>query len=378
MLQPRTIEELAACVATAKEPFELLGAGTKRRLGRPVVATPLSLASFNRVIAYEPEELILEAGAGITLSEIDKLLQQRQQMLAFEPPDFSKLLGSKHAGTLGGTLACNLSGPRRISAGAARDHVLGIRGVNGSGEIFKSGARVVKNVTGYDVPRLMAGSYGTLAALTAIIFKVLPKPETELTLQSVAQDAGAALTLMTMAMQSSCEVSGAAFVPGTGVFLRLEGIPLSIAYRAGKLRALLALPCEHLDAAASRQVWASIRDAAALKAPLTDTIWRISLAPQEAPRVVDELQRHFSFRYILDWAGGLLWLTHATGENHASLIRQSASPGAATLFRADEEARQTMAVFPPLPSAHAALSLRLKQSFDPKGLFNPGRMVQGA
>jgi len=211
-------------VRDARSPFEVIGTGSKRALGRPITATPLDLSKFNSIIAYEPEELILEAGAAAKLSEIQKLLARQNQVLSFEPPDFSNILGSKHSGSLGGVLACNLSGPRRIKAGAARDHVLGLSGVSGRGEIYQAGARVVKNVTGYDVPRLMAGSYGTLSCFTSIIFKVQPKPEVEITLHMKCKTSAEALALMTLGQQSSCEVSSAAFVPEQGVYLRLEGI----------------------------------------------------------------------------------------------------------------------------------------------------------
>jgi glycolate oxidase FAD binding subunit len=376
MLRPKTASDLAGLVREAKAPFELVGTGTKRALGRPTNMQMLDLSAFNAILAYEPEELILDVGAAVRLKDIERLLTSKNQMLAFEPPDFSKLLATKQAGTLGGALACNLSGPRRIKAGAARDHVLGITAVNGQGEIFKSGARVVKNVTGYDVPRLMAGSYGTLAAFTSIIFKVLPRPETEMTLLSQARDDAAALTLMTMALQSPCEVSAAAFLPGRGVALRLEGIPASITYRRDKLANLLSFPSEILNGKDSAALWVNVRDVEALAAKPDDHIWRISVAPQETPHVIAQLKRQFTFRHLLDWGGGLIWLAHEAGTDHSAAVRQAAAPGHATLFHADAETRAQLEVFQPLPPPLAALTSRVKQAFDPKGLFNPGRMYR--
>ncbi len=376
MLRPKTASDLAGLVREAKAPFELVGTGSKRALGRPMNAQALDLSAFNTILAYEPDELILDVGAAVKLKDIQKLLASKNQMLAFEPPDFSKLLTTKHAGTLGGALACNLSGPRRIKAGAARDHVLGITAVNGQGEIFKSGARVVKNVTGYDVPRLMAGSYGTLAAFSSIIFKVLPRPETEMTSLLKARDDASALALMTTALQSHCEVSAAAFLPGRGVALRLEGIPASITYRRDKLADLLATPSETLSAKESVALWIGVRDVEALAVKPGDQIWRISVAPQEAPRVIAQLKKQFSLQHLLDWGGGLIWLAHEASADHGIAIRQAAAPGHATLFRADAEARAQLEVFQPLPPPLASLTSRVKQAFDPKGLFNPGRMYR--
>jgi glycolate oxidase FAD binding subunit len=376
MLKPKTEKELAEIVVAASAPFEIIGAGTKRGLGRPVENSQLlDLSKFSTVNAYEPEELILDVGAGVKLSDIEKLISVKQQYLAFEPPDFSKLLGSKHGGTMGGLLACNLSGPRRIKAGAARDHVLGLQGVSGRGEIFKAGARVVKNVTGYDVPKLMAGSYGTLAALTSVIFKVLPKPEMEETLVISELDAEAAVHCMSLAMQSSNEVSGAAHIPGHGTFLRLEGIAPSIAYRRDKLAKLLNGKIGILNAKESAIRWRSIRDVIPLADDQTRMVWKISVAPSAAPAVIAKLKSQIDLRYFFDWAGGLIWLDVATEES--KIIRAAIGEGHATLVRAPESIRAQVDVFQPQQEALAALSARVKNSFDPKGLFNPGRMYRG-
>jgi glycolate oxidase FAD binding subunit len=374
--KPTSEVELAELVASATSPFEIIGTGTRRGIGRPAQdLKTLDLSKFSNVKAYEPEELILDVGTGTKLSDIEKLISAKQQYLAFEPPDFSKLLGSKHSGTMGGLLACNLSGSRRVKAGAARDHVLGLQGVSGRGEIFKAGARVVKNVTGYDVPKLMVGSYGTLAAFTSVIFKVLPKPETEETLVIAGLDDAAAVHCMSTAMQSSAEVSGAAHIPGQGTFLRLEGIAPSIAYRREKLMKLLDRKIEILAEKQSHLQWRSIRDVLPLADNQERMVWRISVAPNSAPALLVKLKSQFELRYFLDWAGGLIWLD--VGAERSKAIRAAVGEGHATLMRAPEQVRSQIEVFQPQPEALAALSARVKNSFDPKGLFNPGRMYRG-
>ena len=379
VLKPTTEEELADIVASASDPFEIIGTGSKRGLGRPVqAAQTLGLSGFNRIHAYEPEELSLEAGAGALLAEIEKLIGGRGQQLAFEAPDFSKLLGTGHSGTLGGLLACNLSGPRRIKAGAARDHVLGIRGVSGRGEIFKAGARVVKNVTGYDLPKLMANSHGTLAAFTSIILKVLPKPETEETIVLEGLDDAGAVAAMSLAMQSSCEVSGAAHVPGEGTYLRLEGIAPSVAYRRDALARKLGRPVQVLAATNSRAKWGAIRDVTRLADTMDRMVWRLSVTPSEAPGIMARLREKIDARYYFDWAGGLIWLdVPPTDDASAVFVRGAMTSGHAMLIRAPEAVRAHVEVFHPQAPALAALAARVKASFDPQHLFNPGRMYRG-
>lgn len=385
-LKPKGEAELVDMVQDAlagKTPLDLIGTGTKKGLGRPMqTAATLDLSGFSEVALYEPEELVITAGAGARLDDIRKLLDDKGQEFAFEPPDLSKLLGTDHAGTLGGMLACNLSGPRRLKAGAARDHILGIAGVSGRGEAFKGGGRVVKNVTGYDIPKLMASSYGTLAALTTVTFKALPKAESEetLVLEGLSdEDAGAA---MSFAMQSSCEVSGAAHLPaaladGTSkTFLRLEGVPPSIAYRRDKLAKLVTAPGSHLlSPDASRAQWSALRDVHPLTDPADRCIWRLSVPPSESARIVAELARRIEMDWFYDWAGGLVWLAvppHADAS--AEAIRAALTSGHATLIRADEGLRGRAQVFQPQSPALAALARRVKASFDPLGIFNPGRM----
>jgi glycolate oxidase FAD binding subunit len=373
---PTSEMELAKLVADATGPFEIMGTGTKRALGRPLQnLNVLDLSNFSDVKSYEPEELILDVGAGARLADVENMIAAKNQYFAFEPPDYSKLLGSKQSGTIGGMLACNLSGPRRIKTGAVRDHILGLSAVSGRGEIFKAGARVVKNVTGYDVPKLMAGSYGTLAAFTSLIFKTLPKPESEETLMIAGLDDARAVQCMSIALQSSAEVSGAAHIPQVGTFLRLEGIAPSIAYRRDQLVRLIGGKIDVLNAKESALQWRGIRDVMPLADHRTRMVWKISVTPSSAPSVIAQLQAQFELRYFYDWAGGLIWLDCEAEQSQT--IRAAIGEGHATLMRAPETIRTQMNVFQPQPAPLAALSMRVKNSFDPKGLFNPGRMYEG-
>jgi glycolate oxidase FAD binding subunit len=375
---PKLEAELAERISSGG-PFAVEGLGSKRGYGRVVDGFPvLSMAAFQGVAAYEPEELILEAGTATPLRVIQELLQAKNQMLAFEPPDYSHLWGSSHSGSLGGLLATGLSGPRRIKAGSARDHVLGVRGVTGRGEIFKAGARVVKNVTGYDMPKLMAGSFGTLAALTSVTFKVLPAPEMEETvLVSVREDAEA-LRVMSDALQSSAEISAAAHVPGEGTYLRFEGISVSVAARRDRFVSALKLNCEVINAEPSRRIWAKIRDCKAIVHDTTRALWRISVAPMQGAAVAAHIRSQSDARYFFDWGGGLLWMSlPASGDGGAALVRSAFTEGHATLFAGPEALRQRVDVFQPQAPTLAALTARVKSALDPLGKLNPGRMYGG-
>lgn len=379
VFRPTTEKELAERIASAEASFEVIGTGTKRALGHPVeAAARLDMSGFSGIIAYEPEELILDVAAGTKLADIEKLIGHSGQQLAFEPPDYSALLGSANSGTVGGLVACNLAGPRRIKAGAARDHILGVRGVTGAGDIFKAGARVVKNVTGYDLPKLLTGSWGTLAAMTSVILKVLPAPETEETVVLTGLDDVQAVNMMSLAMQSPCEVSSAAYVPGEAAYLRLEGIAPSVAYRRDQLAKMLKTPIEVLAAKSSAAKWRAIRDGAFFTDHAGHPLWKLSVAPSEAPSIIRGLKEKTDLRYVFDWAGGLVWLElPPAADAHASLIRGSFAGGHATLIRAPQETRANIDVFQPQPQALAALSARVKDSFDPRHILNPGRMYRG-
>jgi glycolate oxidase FAD binding subunit len=361
-IAPKSAQELADVIAGRNAPVEIIGSGTNRGLGRPLKGlAPLSMKAFAGIALYDPAELIIEAGAATPLAEIEKTLAAKNQQLAFEPPV---------GGTIGGAVACNLSGPRRIKAGALRDHLLMVEGVSGRGEVFKAGARVVKNVTGYDLPKLMAGSYGTLAALTSVTLKVMPKPETEATLIVPDQTIAAAVATMTAALQSPNEVSGAAHVPGTGTLLRIEGIGASVAFRMARLRHMF--PSGEL---AEASPWAAVRDHKGISGEIQ---WRISLPPSAAPAYLAALGEKLSFDVLLDWGGGLIWLSCKTAsDGHAASIRSLLPSGHATLVAAPDEVRARVPVFQPQPPALAALTRKVKEAYDPKGILNPGRMYEG-
>ena len=387
--RPKDESDLVAIVQQAlanEEPLELIGGGSKRGLGRPPqLPHVLDLGAFAGIVDYEPAELVLTAGAATPLSEIDVALDRSNQMLAFEPGDWRALLGTRgESPTLGGALACNLAGPRRIRQGAARDHFLGFKAVSGQGEAFKAGGRVVKNVTGYDLCKLMAGSYGTLAALTEVSIKVLPRPEATRTVAFVGLDVTRAVAAMTQALNASHEPTGVAYLPAdvapngkSMTAIRVEGPVPSVEARAGALRRELASfgNAEMLGDAASLTLWRDIRDVAPLAAMGDRAIWRISVTPSAAPAVIATLGRALDLRYFLDWGGGLIWLAVPPAQDGGvAAIRGAVGDGHATLIRASDALRAAVPVFQPQSSGVAALSARVKASFDPKRLFNRGRM----
>ncbi len=394
--------DVVAWAAAEERPLEIVGHASKRGIGRPVQAEhTLDLSALTGVTLYEPEELVLSARAGTPLSEIEMLLQDHGQMLAFEPMDFGPLFGhARGRGTIGGVLAANASGPRRIKAGAARDHILGIHAVSGRGEAFKSGGRVVKNVTGYDLSKGLAGSWGTLAVVTDLTFKVLPRPEAAATLVVGGLDDDTAVTALCEAMGTPWDVSGAAHLPESVVaeapdaafaaggraatLIRLEGFAASVAYRAEKLKALLSPLGEvaALETEASESVWRSVRDATPFDSN-TNPVWRVSVAPRAGPGVVAALADAHAIRYFYDWSGGLVWI-ETEAETHDALAREirmavaMAGGGHAILMRGSPALRNAVSPFEPQPAPLAALSRRLKEQFDPRGILNPGRMVAGA
>jgi glycolate oxidase FAD binding subunit len=376
-------------------PLEVVGHGSKRSIGRPAQTEhTLDLSGLAGITLYEPEELVLSARAGTPLAEIERLLAERGQELAFEPMDYGPLLGQAPGrGTIGGVLAANLSGSRRLKAGAARDHILGVNAVSGRGEAFKSGGRVVKNVTGYDLSKAMAGSWGTLAVLTDVTFKVLPKAETQTTLAVrglLDEDAAIAMAL---ALGSSAEVSSAAHIPenlagsiaggslagSSATLLRIEGFGPSVIYRSRALIDLLknAGPIDELAPDISRAVWRDVRDCIPFADGSERPVWRVSMTPGEAHKMVMALRMEAACDAFYDWQGGLVWLRMEADPEHETIRRllKQFGGGHATLVRASHALRAALPVFEPQPPALAALSARLRQEFDPKGILNPGRMV---
>ncbi len=400
-IKPRDRNDIEAAVRWALgdgKSLEIVGHGSKRAFGRPSQHdVTLDLSALSGVTLYEPQELVLSAKAGTPLAEIDAVLAAQGQALAFEPMDYGPVLGEPEGrSTVGGVVAANLSGPRRIKVGTVRDHFLGVTAVSGRGETFKSGGRVVKNVTGYDLCKLLAGSWGTLGVMTDVTLKVLPQPETEATLVLHGLNEREAVEAMTKAMGTSFDVSGAAHLPdylaarldGGGrsdaaTVLRIEGIRPSVAYRIEalerELRPIRAMA--KLDEAASRRLWRAIRDAKPLAADTeagSRPLWRISTSPAQGCEIVARISP--ASQLFFDWAGGLIWVAPpAAADCGAAAIRRAVAEvgGHATLVRGPAAARATEDVFQPGEDALAGLTKRVKESFDPKGVLNPGRMWAG-
>ncbi len=402
LISPKSEEELAAAIAeasAAQTPVEIYGAGSKRTVGRPLqTASSISTERLKGITLYEPNELVLSARAGTPLIEIEKALAKNDQELAFEPLDLGPMLGGGEGrGTIGAVFATNLSGSRRIQVGAARDHFIGMHAVNGRGELFKSGGRVMKNVTGYDLCRGLAGSWGTLAVMSEVTMKVLPKAQATRTLLFVGLTDEVAVDAMCSALGTPFEVSGAVHLHGdfarelidTDILrrtapvtaFRLENFEASVGYRVDRLAESLTAfgKVVELDGAASADFWRGMRTLKFLHES-QDPVWRISTAPTNGARVVTELSKRLECQAAYDWSGGLIWLqTTPSADAGASEVRRVLSElgGHATLIRADTALRSSVDVFHPMSSGVAVLSAKLKQSFDPVGILNPGRMYPG-
>jgi glycolate oxidase FAD binding subunit len=394
----KDVETAVQWAVSEAKSFEVLGHGSKSALGRPArTDARLDMSVYAGIILYEPEELVLSARAGTPLTEIAELLAQNGQELAFEPMDYGPLLGLKAGrGTIGGAVAANLSGPRRIRAGAARDHFLGVLAVSGRGESFRSGGRVVKNVTGYDLCKLLAGSWGTLAVLSEVTLKVLPRAPTEATLAIFGLDDATASRAMATAVGSPFGVSGAAHLPDylasrfdgltaaeATTVLRVEGVATAVSHCIDALKSAVTASGESkvLDQDQSQVLWRAIRDARPfwVGGDLGDrALWRVSTAPSRGCEIAAKISPSAQLYY--DWAGGLIWIAPwAASDGGAADIRTAVAQagGHANLVRAPAALRASVDPFQPEPSPLAALTKRVKQSFDPKGVLNPGRIWAG-
>jgi glycolate oxidase FAD binding subunit len=398
------VEAAVRAAVASEQPLEIVGHGSKRQVGHAMTTNAvLDVSALNAVTCYEPNELIITVQAGAPLDDVLSLIDSKNQEFAFEPMDTAALLGARSGrGTIGGMIGAGLAGPRRIKAGGVRDHLLGIHAVSGFGDSFKAGGRVVKNVTGYDLCKLLAGSWGTLAVMTEVTLKVMPKAETERTLVLGGLDDVAANRAMTAALGSPYDISGAAHVPGTVLktarsalaglatagkavtLLRLEGIAASVAHRASALAADLAPfgMAELIENAESATLWRDIRDVtpfAAGGALGAWPVWRIVCPPASGGAFGQALARETGGEVIYDWGGGLLWAALPPSvDAHAASLRQrlAAIGGHATLLRADEGTRRAVDVFHPQAKGVAALAERVRQSFDPKSIFNRGRLTR--
>jgi len=360
MISPSSEAALVDVIMGADAPFRVQGGGT-RPVGRPVEGAVLSSAAIAGIELYEPGAMTLVAKAGTPVAEIEKLLDGENQRLAFEPMDHRVLLGTNGEPTIGGVVAGNVSGPRRMQVGACRDHLLGVRFVDGSGEVISNGGRVMKNVTGYDLVKLMAGSRGTLGVLTQVSLKVMPKAEAVATVRVP----GAGIEAMTRAMSSPFDVSGAGLAAGDA-YLRIEGFEKSVAYRAEQLMSLVGGNLVKSD------IWEQIRDVTALKDHTC--VWRVCLRPSAVQTILDQM----SDKVVVDWAGGCLWI--GAGEEGALALHQKLQDmangaGHATLIKAPDSLRTEVSVFQPEVAPLAAISEGLRAKFDPRGILNPGLMA---
>ncbi|MGA3003191.1 MAG: glycolate oxidase subunit GlcE [Acetobacteraceae bacterium] len=384
---------IAGQIAAARDPLLIRGAGTKFGMLRPVQAAGMiSTAGLTGITLYAPKELIISARAGTPLHEIEAILAAHGQHLIAEPPDLSALLASPpNTQTLGGVVATNLSGPRRVAWGAMRDHVMGVRAVTGRGEVIHSGGRVLKNVTGLDLCKLLTGSHGTLGVMTEITLKVLPAPEAVGTIVIPGLEAEKAVAALSAALGSPYGVSGAAFLPAEAAswlpdriapgrsltLVRIEDFAASVAYRSAKLMAELDLfGAVILDDAASRKLWARVRDVRLLPVMNGEGIWRISVRPSSGPGVLRSVPGAVGY---LDWGGGMVWFAGAPTETTHRAIEAAAraAGGTWTLMRAPDALRSAVNVVPPEAAPLAAITRRVKRAMDPRGILNPGRIYSG-
>jgi glycolate oxidase FAD binding subunit len=395
----RDVAELIAWAVSEQNPLEIAGGGSKPIGHLGALDHRLDMTGFSGISLYEPEELVLRAGAGTPMVEIEAALKEHRQEMAFEPPDLSDLLGRPRATpTLGGVLASNLSGPRRIKAGAARDHFLGVEAVSGRGEFFKSGGRVVKNVTGYDMCKVLAGSWGTLAVMCEVTIKVLPASPASVTVVLPGNDPDLALAAVTRAMMSDCEPTGAAFLPrklakrsgiedisglkNGVILLRLEGIKPSVTYRANKLKRLLAEfgKTELVPKTKSARLWREIGNVGLFANTRKRAIWKISTVPGEGAACLKALDEITGAEGYFDWAGGLIWVsvpakTDAAADKLRGIL--AGTTGHATLIAAAGELSENTEIFQPLAPGVMHLTARVKDGFDPARVLNPGRMYAG-
>ncbi len=360
-MNPTTESELAEVIASTKSPLRIIG-GDTRRIGHPVDGAPLHTSGLSGITLYEPGALTLVAKAGTPLAEIETALASENQRLPFEPSDMRGLYGATGQSTIGGVVATNASGPRRIQAGACRDSVIGVRFVDGQGQILKNGGRVMKNVTGYDLVKLMTGSFGTLGVLSEISFKVLPAPEASATVMIEGQSSAEAIASMSVALGSPFDVNGAAHVVGKTV-IRVEGLEGSVKYRAAELVKKLGGSVVDFD-------WVTVRDLTDFANRAGD-IWRFSVKPSDGPKLGAALCKTGALDVQFDWGGGLVWALAPEGSNLRTVLGDIG--GNATLVRASE-ASANLSVFHPEPKAIEFLNAGLRAKFDPRNILNTGRM----
>lgn len=402
VFRPANTDEVCGVIKNALEAeqtLELLGQGSRRSLGRPVQADArMDLSALAGIQMYEPEELVMVVSPGTPVSEVEQVLNEHNQQLAFEPPDYGPLWGLPAGqGTVGGMVMSGRNGARRLSAGGVRDYVLGVKGVNGYGQAFSSGGRVVKNVTGFDLPKVLTGSFGTLCAATELTLKLLPKPPEAATLVIFGQDDKKAIESMTRVLsETTVPIASAAYLPESvaslskvgkisqslaATIIRIEGFGPSVEAGIEGLKSALGNGSEFLvlEKQDTEALWQEVTNATFFTQSSLP-LWRLSVPPSEAAKIMSKLGAVSSGQYFFDWAGGAIWIEVPDADDaHASKIRGVldkvvVGDGHATLIRAAEGVRATTAPFQPLSPVLAAVEDRLRKHFDPRGIFNPGRM----
>jgi glycolate oxidase FAD binding subunit len=386
---PQDEAELCDMIIAARaerQTLEIVGRGTKRGFGRPVEASAiLDVSALSGIVRYEPDELVITARGATPLTEIETAVSEKHQRLGFDPADWSALFGTTHnAATIGGTLSADACGSARIRYGAARDHLLGYRSVGGSGEAYKAGGKVVKNVTGFDLPKLVCGAMGTLGVLTEVTLRLVPRARWPAVLMVRNADAETGFALLRRVWSSPLEATGLALVPkaaleafpelgeaGNGAALfRLEG---DAALLEEKVQAadLLLRPHEVVCPEVGDDIFTRIGSGATF-AGRESTVWRIFVPAAQAPACANELAGQF---WIADWAGGVIWIEG--GEPDAIKVLAARFGGYAQLMRGDEALRRRCDMFSAGSPVHRGLMQRVKSAFDPLGLLNPGRMFDG-
>lgn len=373
MMRPENEAELAEMIAGAVGPISVTGGGTR---GVEVLGAKLTTRGLAGVTLYEPGSLTLVARSGTPVAEIETLLAGEGQRLAFEPMDHRGLLASEGEPTIGGIVAVNVSGPRRMQSGACRDFLLGVQFVDGTGAIVKNGGRVMKNVTGYDLVKLMAGSFGTLGVLSEVSLKVMPKPEASAVVVIAGLSDAKAVEAMSLALTAPYDVSGAAHstlgqdgIPVT--MIRVEGFAQSVNYRAVQLQILLGSFGEcrvESDPEKTDAIWRWVRDVGAFHGTKGD-VWRISCKPSDAPELAARIGAD---GLLYDWGGGLIWALVAAGTNVR--VKLGEFSGHATIVRSDPATIENLGRFQPEVGRVAKLAKGLRAKFDPRGILNTGLM----
>jgi glycolate oxidase FAD binding subunit len=385
-LTPNHVHDVAEIVREANTAYrrcEIVGCGTKRSLGNPVDADlQLDLSALAGVEMYEPEELVLKVGAGTPVSHIRQVLAKRNQQLAFEPPQYAALFGNGTAeDTIGGIVACNLSGPRRILSGSVRDAVLGIEAVNGRGETFKGGGRTVKNVTGYDIPRILTGSFGVLAAITSVTLKTHPAPAQEVTLVLTGLSDTDAIQVLSGALRMPLDISAAVHLSGrisaSVTAVRLEGFAESVGARERELGKYLQTmgPVTSMAGEESTAFWRRQRDLSDFASDPEACVWRLLVPVTNAARVVAATRGEV----LYDWGGSQIFIKTSAEDarSQATSLRTLAGEvgGSACLFKAPAALRLDLGTFQPRPRAYQELAERIRISFDPNSVLNPGKLA---